>query len=402
MGRNIVAAMFASILRTPGVAAVYLASILGRLPNGALGLVLLLRTREMTGSYAAGGVVAAASAIAVGVSGPALGRIIDRRGQGLVLCWCGVAFALATFGFAALPDGAPLGAAIALAALGGLAVPPLSACQRALWSDALAQRLRHGAYALDSVVFELVYIAGPLLLVSAVGAWSLRAAIVAAGVAGGLGTIAFAATRLSREWRPHATPSLDPLGPLRGSGVRTVLCALALFAVGIAAVEVAVAAFATSAGHEHAVGVLLALWGVGSMLGGLVFGHLPEPEDPAGLLAAMLLALALLEIPLVLAGDLVTMGIAITVAGAAISPGLSLAFRLLSEVAPPGTRTEAQTWVQTGFGGGMALGSAFGGWLVEHAGTTEALSVVVVVGLLAALVVFARVDTLRAAPVAAC
>jgi MFS family permease len=393
--RTIASTVFGAILRTPGVAAVYLASVAGRLPAGAISLVLILRTREMTGSYAAGGAVAAASAIAAGIGGPLLGRLIDRRGQGLVLCASGAWFGIVLAAFAALPDGAPLAVAIALAALAGAAMPPLGACQRAIWSDLLAPRLRHGAYALDSVVFELVYIAGPLLLVSAIGAWSLRAAVAAAALLGAAGSVAFAATRLSREWAPSAAASGDRLGALRGPGVRTVLAALALFAVGIAGVEIAVAAFSEQEGSSRAVGVLLAFWGAGSMLGGLVFGHLPEPADPGRRLAALLLALALLEIPLVLAGDLATMGIAITVAGAAIAPGLSLAFRLLSEVAPPGTVTEAQTWVATGFGAGMAGGSALGGWLVEHAGTRETLWVVVAVGALAAAVVHARLETLR-------
>ena len=68
--------MYGEILKTPGVWRVYVASIVGRLPMGALGLLLILRTRDMTGSYAAGGAVSAAYAIALGVAGPLLGRIV--------------------------------------------------------------------------------------------------------------------------------------------------------------------------------------------------------------------------------------------------------------------------------------------------------------------------------------
>ena len=75
----------ADLLRVPGFAPLFLASMAGRLPASALGLVLILRTRELTGSFAAGGAVAGAYALANGVTAPLLGRLVDRRGQGAVL-----------------------------------------------------------------------------------------------------------------------------------------------------------------------------------------------------------------------------------------------------------------------------------------------------------------------------
>src|SRR4051794_5075269 len=143
--------MYSEILSTPGVRRVYAASIVGRLPMGALGLLLILRTREMTGSYAAGGAVAAAYAVAAGIGGPLLGRLIDRRGQGAVLVLASLFSAVMLGAFAALPDGTSGWLAALLAAAAGAGTPPLSACQRALWTDTLAPRLRHSAYALDSV-----------------------------------------------------------------------------------------------------------------------------------------------------------------------------------------------------------------------------------------------------------
>src|SRR4051812_4988003 len=261
--------MYGEILKTPGVARIYLASIVGRLPLGALGLLLILRTREMTGSYAAGGAVAAAFAIATGVAAPLLGRLVDRRGQAPVLVPSALASGVLLGAFAALPDGTGVWAAALLAAGAGATTPPLSSCQRAIWSDAIAPHLRHTAYVLDSVVFELVYIAGPLLLVGLIGAWSLQAALAVGAAAGAGGALAFCVTRLSRAWRPRGHGPANRWGPLRGSGVRTLLGAVALFGVGIAATEVALAAFAQRHGSPNAVGVLLALWGVGSMSGGL-------------------------------------------------------------------------------------------------------------------------------------
>lgn len=395
--------VFAAVLRLPGVRPVYIASVLGRLPMGALGLLFVLRTQEATGSYAAGGVVAAAEAIAAALVGPVLGRAVDRRGQRAVLLPCAFACTAATAAFAALPADFGEWAAVLVAAVAGASLPPLSACQRALWTATIEPRLRHSAYTLDSVVFELVYIAGPLLLVGGIGAWSLRAAVATCAACTLVGTLGFAATCLSRGWRPApAGPGRrDVLGPLRAPGVRTLLGAVALFGLGLAPTEIAVAAFARAHGAAAAIGVLLALWGLGSMLGGSVAGHLPAPADPARRLAGLLLALGVLELPLALARSPLALGAALVVAGAALAPSLALTFQLLSEVAPPGTVTEAQTWASTAINAGLATGAFAGGWLVEHAGTTAALAVVPVVGLLAALVVGARPGTLRAPALAA-
>ena len=391
--------MYREILRSPGILPVLISSVVARLPVGALGLIFVLRTREMTGSYAAGGVVAAGHAVAYGIGSPVLGRLVDRRGQTAIIPIAAVIGSLALAGFAALPDGASLGLAIALAAVAGASVAPLTACQRAIWNERLAPSTRQAAYALDSVVFELVYIAGPLLLVTAVGAWSLQAAAATAAALSLTGSFAFAATRLSREWRPHPERSGDRLGALRGGGVRTILVMLGIFAVAVAIIEIGVAAFTQREGHASAVGVMLGLWGVGSMIGGLIAGHLRPTGEPVRRLLWLMAGLAAATMPIALAGDLWTMGAAMVLAGLFIAPALALSFSILSDIAPTGTVTEAHTLVGTGFGVGIAAGSAVGGWIVQHGSTTTAFAAAAVAMVLAAAVAAnLRPSQLRPAP----
>src|SRR4051812_49607972 len=76
------------VLRAPGFAWLFGASMLGRIPVFATGLVLVLRTRELTGSFASGGLVAGLSAAAECISSPVLGRLADPRGPGLVRSGC--------------------------------------------------------------------------------------------------------------------------------------------------------------------------------------------------------------------------------------------------------------------------------------------------------------------------
>ena len=50
-----------------------------------LSIGLLVHAQHLTGSFAAAGVVTGVYAIALGVGGPLLGQLVDRRGQTLVL-----------------------------------------------------------------------------------------------------------------------------------------------------------------------------------------------------------------------------------------------------------------------------------------------------------------------------
>ena len=70
---------------------------------GAIGLVFILRTHEITGSFAAGGVATAAYALSLGVVAPGLGRLIDLKGQTRVLLGAGVLHAAALIALRGAP-----------------------------------------------------------------------------------------------------------------------------------------------------------------------------------------------------------------------------------------------------------------------------------------------------------
>src|SRR6188472_1812455 len=98
---------FLSALRASGAGAPFAASLVGRLPMGAVGLVFILRTHEITGSFAAGGLASAADALALGLLAPVVGRLIDLKGQTRVLLGTGIVYLAALASFAALPGDAP-------------------------------------------------------------------------------------------------------------------------------------------------------------------------------------------------------------------------------------------------------------------------------------------------------
>jgi predicted MFS family arabinose efflux permease len=377
-------------LTAPGIPRVFVASLIGRLPMGAIALLLILRTREVTGSYAAGGIVAGANAVALGLFSPVLGRLIDRRGQSGVIAATGVVFALAMTGFAVLPHGAALGWAIGLAALAGASFPPLGPALRTLWTARIEDPgQRHAGFSLEAVIFEVVYIAGPLLFVSLIGAWSLAAAVAAMGVLVVLGAVSFASAPAARSWRPEDR-GRDLLGALRSPSVRILIGVFLLFGIAVAAIEMGVVAFAETRDARGAIGPILACWGLGSMLGGLIAVRTGAPADPGYRMAQLFAGLAVVCLPLMLAGGVVSLGALILFSGLFIAPSLSLAFAIVGQVAPSGTVTEAYTWAATGIACGAGGGSALAGALVEAAGTTEAFGLAAAAAALAAGLLVAR------------
>ena len=155
---------YLEVLRTPGVARAASFALLGRLPFGTLPLSILLLMRREDYDYGQIGAVLAAEALAVGATAVFAGRLIDRLGQTPVLLTTGAITGITICGQAlAITSGAPIGLLVALGAVQGATIPPVSASMRALWSELVPEERLETAYAFDSVALELAFIVGPLI-----------------------------------------------------------------------------------------------------------------------------------------------------------------------------------------------------------------------------------------------
>jgi MFS family permease len=354
-----------TILRTPGMGRTYGTSLIARLPMGAHGLVLLLFVHRLTGSYALGGAASGAFALALALSSPALGRLIDRRGQTRVLVALALAQAAAHAALAAAPRDTPAALLLAGAVAVGLLLPPVSAAARALWSELLDRRALPAAYALEAAVLEGIYIVGPLFVVGVIGTVSLRLALVFNGACVLIGTVWFASSRESRGRRGTAAAERHWAGPLASIPVRVLLAAMTLFGTAIGAMEVGIAAVTDAAGTPGAVGPVLAASGAGSLLGGLLAARARPSARPVRRLAVLLLGLGMAMAPWSLAPSPWWLGVAVFVGSVPIAPALASASALMSDWAPAGTVTEAFTWNGTALAAGLAAGAAGTGALAN-------------------------------------
>lgn len=391
-----------AIVSTPAARRLFGISIAARLPLPMLSIGLLVHAQHLTDSLAAAGIVAAAYAVALGVGGPLLGGIVDRRGQTLVLvASAGVASGvLGTI--AVLPVGAPLPALVALAAAIGLSTPPVAAGTRALIPGLLTDPgAARAAYAFEATATEITWIAGPPLALGIGALWSTGAALAAGGAVLLAGTVAFAAQPASRAWRPSGGAERPRGGSLRAPAMRTLV--LVLLAVGtvFGAVEVAVTGAAEALGSTAAAGPLLGIWGAGSLVGGMIATRLGGADSAGGLLL-VLGVLAAGHLALVgAAGSVLALAAVLVVAGAAIAPTFAIVYAMVDRVAPAGTATEAFAWLATATAIGGSVGAAAAGVIADHAGPAVAFALAGGAGVVAVVATLLRAGALGAEPCAA-
>jgi MFS family permease len=383
---------YGTVLRGTGAAAPLAASVVGRLPLGMTGLAALLLAREATGSYAVAGLVSAAYALAFAAVSPARARTADRRGPVRILLLMGALHPLALTSLVLLAAAhAGTAALVASAVAAGATVPPLGAVMRALWAQLVEPPALVTAYSLEAVAIELCFVGGPLLVALFAGVLGPSAAVLAAAVLTLVGTVLLVRTPALRAVRPVVGRTTHALGPRTSPAVRSLLLGVGAIGAGFGATEVALPAFLESTGGRPSnAGVLLAVWSVGSIAGGLVYGathpRTPHRRQLLWLVGALAVGSALpLLVGAWLAAGLLAMGAALFGYGLTIAPFSACNSVLLGASAPPGTVTEAFAWNSSMIFGGAALGAAVAGALVETSGVERALAVTAAAGVVALL-----------------
>ncbi|MHB1568198.1 MAG: MFS transporter [Solirubrobacteraceae bacterium] len=380
------------VLAVPGCARVFATALLARMPQGMSSLAILLLVHTHTGSYAAAGIAVGANAFASAAAAPVLGRLVDAVGRRRVLLPAVVLQALTLVGLvAAAAVHLPAPVLVALAAAAGALMPPVAPTVRALMGEMITEpALRETAYSLDSVVQEVIWTTGPLLvavvitLASAAGAVLLCAAVWLIGTALFVASPAVAGSG-RRDPGTARTPALAI------PELRSLLGPIALSGLGLGAIEVGLPSLALHAGSRPDAGLLLALWSVGSMAGGLWYGSRSWRLPLAHRYRALLVAGVLCTIPLAAARTIPEGAICSLLAGLTCAPVFACQYALIGRAVSPGSETEAFTWVAAALVSGLAIGSALGGALIGAVGESAPFVLSSAATALAALAAFRMV-----------
>ncbi len=391
---------YGRIMRAPGALHAFGGLTLSRIALGGTGLMTLLFVRDVEGSFGAAGAVLAAYTIGAGIMQPVYGRLADRRGQTwAVLLPVAAYVAGMTALIVAGQRGASTAVLVVLAAVGGAALPPVSALIRPLLPVIIGddEEALAGAYAFDAILIEVGFVTGPLI-----GSLIIAVASPAAGLGAMIGfvvagAIVFSSAPASRTWRSDHGDE-HRRSALRAPGLLTLVLAALAVGVMFGSLEVGLPAFAAAQGKAREAGFLMACVSLASGVGGFAFGARKPGErslliDYLALLFAIPAAFALM----LAAGSMAVMGVLALLAGATIAPLVAAQNQLVPAVAPRGSLTEAFTWMTLGITAGVAVGASTAGILVDASGWRAALLCGCVVTAGGGLFTLSRRATLAAA-----
>jgi hypothetical protein len=358
---------YAAVLQTRETRLTFALSVIGRLPIGITGLAVLLLVHGQTGSFARGGIATAGYVVGLAAVAPGLGRWIDRYGPRSALLASGMLFpaALVTL-VAAVSRDAPGWLTPLLAGVAGASFPPITVCMRTFFRQRLGEdALLAAAYSLESVLIELIFIAGPMLVAGFVAFASPAAAVWFAAACGSVGSLLFARSPALRAWRIEPRRSASLLGPLASRPFVALIGVVLCYSTAFGLVEIGITAYAAERGDAAFAGVLLGVMSAGSALGGLAYGsrgwHVPLVRQFAVTLAIMGAGLCLLALP----WGLWTFVLGCAVAGVIMAPALIIQSILVAKTARAEHTTEAFTWSTSALLGGVGIGLAGGGGLLE-------------------------------------
>lgn len=386
---------YARLFRIPGATAFTIGNLIARLPMGMFSVSAVIMIAGTRGSYALAGAVTATGLAATAVVAPWTARLIDRYGQARIAV---PATAVAALGSLALllcvRYGAPdwtLFAAYAATAT----TPNTGGMSRARWAHLLKddERAVHTANSFEQAADELCFMLGPVLAAFLCGALFPEAGTLIGVVLLLTGVLLFAAQR-STEPPPRGRTTAKEKSPLHARGMPALLAAFLATGSVFGSMEVVTIAYADAEGHKTAAGAILALQAAGSCAAGLLYGTV-KPSGPANrrhILCAVAMA-ALMTLPLLaatLTGSLLVLAGALLVAGMATAPTMVTGMYLIQQRTPEGRLNEGMTLAVTGLLGGIACGSASGGWVAEHLGAAQGYAVPVAAACCALLLSIAQ------------
>lgn len=378
-----------------------------RVPMFAGSVLLTLHVVSSLGrSYGAAGLATAASTVAIAISGPWRGRLLDRMGLRRTVAPSLVVQAVC-WSIAPWVGYLPL---VALAALAGLFVVPTFSILRQVIIRSVPEAQRRTALSLDSSITELAFMAGPALGVWLALTWNTGWAIFTVEmVAVVMGIVLWVANPAVKS-TPLAgppDPTRDTTGGAGSSGssgwsgevaadpvpgarvwrgfitvpVATVFLAASAATLVLGGTDVAIVAALRSFDATESIGWILALWGAGSLVGGLLYGAWHRSFPVFWLLAG----LALVTAPVALAVDVPSFAVIITVSGLLCAPTITASIEELTRLVPERFRGEMMGWHGSAMTTGLAIGAPVAGFAIDRGGWPSGFVVVSVLGLLVAL-----------------
>ncbi|MET0352910.1 MAG: MFS transporter, partial [Plantibacter flavus] len=355
---------YRDLLRTPGVARIIAAQLTARFPFGMLSLAFLLHIEQVTGSYGAAGLVLAATSIGQAIAGPLTSRWMGVWGIRKVLLLTLAVCAVSVTTIALVTMTVP--AYMAVGFVAGLSTPPVQPAVRTIYPKLVTSQQLTPLFSLDASAQEIIWVLGPVVTtfvstqIGTVWGIALAAAIMVVGCLWFISSPEVGRVRIPRSRRKLGQVLKRP----------PVLLATVVGFLLIGACSAVEAGVVATFGHDGLeAGIVLAIFSVGSLAGGLALGH--TPIGPYALARRIFIVFAGLAVASLFLNAW-WLSVTLFVAGIGIAPALAVLFAIVSASVKFSDTAEAYGWVGTGQLIGAAMGSAAAGFLIDGSGAVGA------------------------------
>ncbi|RWN02207.1 MAG: MFS transporter [Mesorhizobium sp.] len=388
---------YREIFKARGAKGFAAAGFVARMPMAMAPIGIVAMLSQTHGEYWLAGAASATYALANAFVAPQISRLVDRLGQARVVVPTTVISVLAFVVLIAAANQDWPTWTLFVSALLAAAMPSIPAMVRARWTELFRDRPEmNTAFAFESAADELVYIAGASLSVGLSVALFPEAGMLASTLFLAIGSTALI---LQRSTEPRVRP-VDQGS--RGSAIRLrpvqiITFALIFIGATFATTEVSTVAITEELGQPGSASLVIGVYALGSFVVGIILGALNLKTPLQIQLAVAVAVIALTTLPVLVADTVPLLALAVLVSGVAISPTFITAFGLIERRVPEAMLTEGVTWVMTGIGIGMALGSFAAGWVVDAFGAQSGFLVSVAAGAIALATVLAGQRSLAAA-----
>jgi MFS family permease len=364
---------YADLWRIPDVRRILVLGLFLRIPMPASAVIVTLHVvGPLDRTYAEAGLVSTVLAIAMAISAPWLGRLLDRLGLRrtllLPLAILPVAWSIAPWvGYLPL---------IALVAVAGLFTVPSWSIVRQVVLRSVEPRQRTAALSADAIMTELAFMAGPVVgvlgasylgtswallviqwlgIASAIVLWLLNPSITEGEATVPSDAVPTDTGAPARRFKPPSW--LSP-------GVALLLAGTFTASLILIAEDLGTVAAMRDFDRTALLGLVMAIWALGSLVGALIYGALNRHPSAA----VMLVLLGATTVLTAFAWGPVSFAALLLLSGFFCAPTLTAALESITSRVPSTVRGEVMGWHGSAITLGSAVGAPTAGFAIDLIG----------------------------------
>ncbi|MEI7054609.1 MFS transporter [Nocardioides sp. CCNWLW239] len=364
---------YADLWRIPDVRRILVLGLFLRIPMPASSVIVTLHVvGPLDRSYAEAGLVSTVLAIAMAISAPWLGRLLDRMGLRrtllLPLAVLPIAWSIAPWvGYLPL---------LALVAVAGLFTVPSFSIVRQVMLRSVGPGQRTAALSADAIMTELGFMVGPVIGVLGASYFGTAEALLLIQWLGIVAAVALWLFNPSITEGDPAVPSdavpSDTATPARrfglpswvNPGVTLLLIGTFTASLILIAEDLGTVAAMRDFDRTALLGIVMAMWALGSLLGALIYGALNSHPSTA----VMLVLLGATTVLTAFAWDPISFTVLLLLSGFFCAPTLTAALEAITSSVPSTVRGEVMGWHGSFITLGSAVGAPTAGFAIDLIG----------------------------------